>query len=524
VRVDLNSIATSDTRSLGSELVANHMWDKLGFEDILRKCGIRQKRLSVAKALIMGRLLNPSSELETWKWFNNRTALTEMMPTNIAGIGKDIFYETADTLYKHKEKIELELYNKETSLFSLERKVFLFDLTNTYFEGAAKANGIAKYGKSKEKRTDCPLVALALVVDATGFPVYSRVYEGNQSEPKTLADVLKELKKLNGIFLDGRKPTLIMDRGIATTDNIAILKKDGYLYTVIERSPKEKEYQTEYEELKALLSQNNIEGIATAGWTVVKDSVYAKKTMHEGMTRVLSFSVKREEKELAIDTLKEQRFLEDIEKLKASVEKGNIILPSKVGERIGRLRQKYGGISGCYEIKIEYTEDNQQRTKSIEWTKKTRREQRLALMGCYVIETNAPDVDVEEIWHNYMTLTRVEAAFQDLKSELGMRPIYHQKEERTKAHLFIGVLAYHLLVGIEHVLQQNNDNREWKTIKSVLSTHHRTTVILMGEDKTIYHIRVSGNPETAHIQIYKCFGIKDKLKPIKSTTNKGSSD
>jgi transposase len=524
VRVDLNSIIATDSRTLGAELVADHMWEMLGFEEILCKCGLRKRQISVAKALIIGRLLNPSSELETHKWLNSRTALIEMLPTDIAGVGKDIFYETADALYKHREKLEFELYNKETSLFSLERKLFLFDLTNTYFEGAAKANEIAKYGKSKEKRMDCPLVALALVVDANGFPVYSHVYEGNQSEPKTLADVLGELKKLNGVFLDGKKPMLIMDRGIATTENIALLKENEYLYTVIERSPKEKDYRAEYEELKELLSQDDIEGTKTAGWAAVKNSVFMKKTMHEGLTRVLSFSMKRESKEQAMDQLKEQRFLEDIEKLCVSVEKGNIILASKVGERIGRLLQKYAGISGCYDINIEYAEDNQQRTKGIKWTKKTRREQRSTLSGCYVIETNAPDVDAEEIWHNYMTLTRVEAAFQDLKSELGMRPIYHQKEERTKSHLFIGVLAYHLLVGIEQVMRQNNDSREWKTIKAVLSTHQRTTVILMGEDKTVYHIRVSGKPETEHAQIYKYFGLKDKLKRIKSTSNKESSD
>ncbi len=524
VRVDLNSITTTDSRSLGAELIAENMWDSLGFEDILSKCGIKKNQLSVAKALIIGRLINPSSELQTWKWFKSRTALIEMMPTNIDGIGKDIFYETADSLYNQKDNIELALYNKETKLFSLERKLFLFDLTNTYFEGSAKGNGIAKYGKSKEKRMDCPLVALALVVDAAGFPVYSRIYEGNQSEPKTLADVLTEIKKLNELFLDGNKPIIIMDRGIATTDNIALLKDGGYLYTVIERSPKEKEYQAEYKELKDLLLQNDIDGITAIGWTAVKDSVYVKKTLCGDLTRVLSFSVKREEKETAIDTLKEQRFLEDMEKLKASVEKGSIILSSKIGERVGRLRQKYGGISSCYEITIEMCKDNNQKVAGIKYTKKTKREQRSILMGCYVIETNAPNIDVEEIWYNYMTLTRVEAAFQDLKSELGMRPIYHQKEERTKAHLFLGVLAYHLLVGIENILQQNNDNREWKTIKSVLSTHIRTTVILMGDDKKIYNIRVSGKPETCHAQIYKYFGIKDKLKRIKSISNQGSSD
>ena len=207
-----------------------------------------------------------------------------------------------------------------------------------------------------------------------------------------------------------------------------------------------------------------------------------------------------------------------MEKLKKSVEAGNIIIPHKVGERIGRVRQKYPGISTCYNIDV-ICDDTNKITKGLSWTKKRAGEQRPILAGCYVIETNREGLDALDIWRDYITITRVESAFRDLKSELGLRPIYHQTENRTKSHLFIGVLAYHLLVGIENTLLQREDHREWKTIKKVLSTHQRSTIILTGEDMTVYHIRVSGNAETSHIEIYSCFGIKDRLKRRKTVLN-----
>jgi len=519
--VDLNSVSMSESRSLGPELVCDHMWNKLGFEEILEDCRMKPQQISVAKALILGKLIHPSSELDTWRWLNTRTALVEMTPRDIAGLGKDLYYEVADILYANKDKIEMDLYTRETTLFSLERRLFLFDLTNTYMEGDAKGNGLAKYGKSKEKRQDCPLISLALMVDDKGFPVYSRICKGNQSEPKALNEVLEELETNGSMYTGGKKPIIVMDRGIATRANITIMKEKGYSYTVIERGPAEKEYEASYEELKGILQEENSqEKLSNLGWQQIgtKNGVYIKGVECEDFTKVLCYSVRKEAKELSMDRLKEQRFLEDIEKLKKSIEAGNIMIPHKVGERIGRIRQKYPGIGTCYDIDIIYGED-QKLAKSLQWSKKRVGEQRPILAGCYVIETDRKGLNAEEIWHDYITITRVEAAFRDLKSELGLRPIYHQTEERTKSHLLIGVLAYHLLVGIENTLLEKGDHREWKTIKSVLSTHQRATIIFTGEDRTVYNIRVSGNPESEHLFIYNCFGIKDCMKRKKTMVN-----
>src|SRR3989339_1712487 len=200
-----------------------------------------------------------------------------------------------------------------------------------------------------------------------------------------------------------------------------------------------------------------------------------------------------------------------MENLKKSFQKGNIVIPLKIGERIGRIKAKYPTIGKYYEFEIQTSEDNKKVIEII-WTKKPEREERSTLTGCYVIETTQIELSAKDIWKQYMQLTKVESAFQNLKSELGLKPVYHQKSERTKSHLFIGVLAYHLLNSIEVKLKSHGDTREWKTIKNVVSTHERSTIIIKGDEKKVYRIRTSGIPESCHNEIYRLLKIKDPLK------------
>ena len=191
--------------------------------------------------------------------------------------------------------------------------------------------------------------------------------------------------------------------------------------------------------------------------------------------------------------------------------KKNVILIDKVAERIGRIKGRYPTVNRYYEIKMELSED-QKEVRAVTWDKKIITDKRSILNGCYVIETSHENMTAQEIWHHYMTLTRVESAFSDLKTELGMRPVYYQLAERTKAHLFISVLAYHLLISIEHQLREKGDHREWMTIKKELSTHQRNTIIFTDNGHRIHHIRVSGTTEVVHKEIYKVLGVKNNLR------------
>jgi hypothetical protein len=322
-----------------------------------------------------------------------------------------------------------------------------------------------------------------------------------------------------------------MDRGIATKENIALLREENHKYIAIERAEKSKYYEVEYKALKELLEKEADDvSINEQGWSSIysQEKVYIKKvftneeftsknsTVKGSVTKVLALSIGRERKEKAMVNLKEMRFLEDINKLKNSVDKRKIILSEKVDRRIGRLLEKYAGVAGNYEIKTLPVEDDNKKVSTIIINPLEKKEQLPTLSGAYVIETNDERLSEDEIWKTYMTLTRVEAAFKDLKSELGMRPIFHNNEQRTKAHLFIGMLAYHLLVSIEHTLCQNSDSRTWKTIKDILSTHQRTTVTMSGENNQIYQLRLSSNPEPEQVKIYKNLGILDTLKKFRT--------
>jgi transposase len=494
VPVDTQSIVTTYTRSLGGEMVAHRAWKALGMDRILKEAGMSARECALAEATVICRLLDPGSEVSAWEWLTRRTALNELMEVNLEKIGKDGLYDIGDGLYGHKEYIESALYEEEHRQYGQGPMVYLYDLTNTFLEGQGKKNGLAARGKSKEKRSDCPLIALALVVDQRGFPVYSQIYPGNQSEPITLQAVLTRLEESLPPLLKQEKPMMVMDKGIATGENLRLMEEKGYAYTVVERREREKDYPLEWEEGFTLIGEE-------------ADGVYVKRVEEEGKARVLCVSVGRKEKEQGMDRLQEKRFLEALERLSGRIRMKRLKKMEKVWERVGRIRERYPSIARYYTVTTETTQDGKE-TQSLCWeVRKVEREQREKLTGCYALESTRTDLSAEEIWKLYMTIQRVESAFRCLKSELGLRPIYHQKTERTKAHLFISILAYHLLNWIEERLKEAGDHRQWSTIRKTLSTHQRCTVIFRDEEDKVYHLRVSGKPESLHEDIYRKLGV-----------------
>ena len=504
VRVDLQSAATSLSRSLGPELVANAFFDRLGITKILSQCGLNYHQLDLAKAVIIGRLLNPASDLATWRWMRTHSSLPEFLGSDLEKVGKDAVYEIADRIWLCKDALEQGLRATEGMLFPCEESVFLYDLTNTYFEGACAGNRLAKRGKSKEKRSDCPLVTLALAVDAQGFPLFTQIYEGNQTEPATLVDVLTRLEADGAGLFQSLKPTLIMDRGIATTANLELIKARHYPYLLIERRDITKNFEAEFENARD-------EFLQVAG-EEPGERVYVKRTVdgENEAVNLLCFSEGKAEKESAIDTLKEKRFREDLMRLQNSVAKGNIQAADKVNQRIGRIRERYPSIAQHYQIDLTLDEEGKKAT-ALALTRTQGMESRVTRYGCYVIQTSHHDLPPERIWKLYMTLTRVESAFRALKSDLGFRPVRHQIERRTKGHLFISVLAYHLLASIEQTLRRQDDHRSWATLNEELNTHQRSTLSLRGEGTTLYQIRLSGTPEPKHTEIYRLLNVKDPL-------------
>ncbi|WP_152626124.1 IS1634 family transposase, partial [Acidithrix ferrooxidans] len=235
-------------------------------------------------------------------------------------------------------------------------------------------------------------------------------------------------------------------------------------------------------------------------------------------------SLGRSKKESAISSQANERFLVDITSLNTSITKGSISKTTVVSERIGRIKAKYPSIASKYEISLEYHQDHGKIIKkrrfdkviNLTITEKPTKAKDDNLQGAYVIDTSHSELDAGEIWNIYTTLTKVEDAFRSLKSDLGLRPVYHQLASRTAAHLFISVLAYHLLSAIELTLRQNNDKRRWSTIKEQLNSHRRATIVLTSDKGVVYHIRTSGVSEPVHKEIYRLLGVSDPLKRIKT--------
>ena len=496
VTVDLNTTATTQNRSLGAELVVDKIWKQLDVNNILKNHGFTGTERALAEAVVAARLIEPGSDLDTWRWLHQRSAIKEILAVNLDGIGKDSVYEIADRLLFHKKELEKALYKEVCKTVGDGNTVYIYDLTNTYFEGPCKSNDMAKHGKSKEKRSDCLLVSLALVVDRNGFPVFSQIYRGNQSEPETLEHILTRLEEDSPPLLQYSKPTLIMDRGIATSENIKYLEEKGYPYVVIERRSAEKDYLQEYENNLDTFSKIHPEENRE------EEAVYVKKITAGDKSKVLCLSRRKEAKEVSIDHLKEKRFLEDLQRLHRSLQKGRIKRKEKVWERIGRIRERYPTIAQYYDISTR-TDGEEKDVVDLKWLKKDTRQNRQTLTGCYVIETTHQEMSAIEIWKLYMTVLRVESAFKTIKSDLGLRPVHHQLAKRTEGHLFISVLAYLILSSIEYQLQKKGDHSKWSTICKELSTHDRTTVILTDEHDQIHHIRVSGTPEKRHQEIYE---------------------
>jgi len=510
-KIDLNTATTAWQRSLGSELVGHHTYRKLKLPDFLRQCGFSARERSLAEAVVLGRLIKPGSDLGTWRWIREMSTVSELTEVSLEKIKKDAIYEITDQLLEHKAPIEEHLFQREKKIFPDRGSLYLFDLTNFYFEGEAAGNTLAQYGKSKDKRNDCPLVSLALVVDRHGFPVISRVYEGNIGEPKTLKEILEDLEILpkDGqgelpVFL----PTLVMDRGLATNDNIKLIRGSRLPYIIIERGPRQKEYVELFRKYKKTFERIKRKG---------NQDVWVRKIVgpDKDTVRVLCVSEGRKLKESGIARRWEGRAIEDLKKLQQSVEGGYIKAIDKVNQRLGRIRERYPGFGNRFKVSIEAAADGA-KTAKVHWerlsagTDKNGPETDL-LHGCYVIETPHIEESGRALWKLYMTLTRVEDAFRSLKTDLGTRPINHQLGHRTAAHLFISVLAYHLLISIEYQLCRKGDKRRWSTIREILQTHQRNTIILTDENDNIHHIRQSGQPESAHLDIYNKLDIIDPL-------------
>lgn len=486
----VDRIATENVVELGPELVALHAWNELGLSPVLEKAGLNASQVATAQLLTANRLIEPLSEWALIDWAQ-RTALPELLGLRVTKSSKDRLYHTGDALFEHRKAIEAHLRHREADLFSPQRSIVLYDVTNTHFEGVCAKNPKAHHGKNKQNRNDCRQVAVGMAFDERGLALAHDVFEGNIAESKTLGQMLDRLS----MPTTGSRPVVILDAGFASKANVALLKDRGMSYLINITRGSRTRYAREFDSGGFEL----VPGRDPA--TPVEVKTIADPDDPDG-SLILCRSAQRREKEVAMLSRAEARFLEDVDALRERIEKGRLKTSATIERTIGRLQKKHPRVSRFYTLchegnSLSATRDDDKLLAST------------ARCGDYVLKTDQ-SLSAPQIWALYMVLLQAEEGFGCLKGSLGLRPNFHQLQDRVEAHIFISILAYHLLTWVRETLHNCGDRRDWKTLRRLLSTHSLVTTSLPLDNGSVLHIRKPSLPDPEQALVYQRLRINWK--------------
>ncbi len=484
--IEPDSLQLVQPRSVGVEHTALSAMQSVSFEPLLASLGINGVMRTSIIATIVARMAAPGSELASHRWLTGTSALGELLDVDLAGMPLSRLYRASDQLLSHRDAIESALFSRIEALFALETTVTLYDLTNTYFEGEVPGNAKAKQGRSKEKRSDCPLVTLGLVLDGSGFVRRSRTFAGNVFEGVTLQAMLAGLGAPLGALV-------IMDAGIATEANLAWLVEEGYRYLVVRRGG-----ARQFDETRAV-------AIETASGEPLR---LQKEVGEDGKeVRLYCQSPGREAKEMAMVTRFAQGFETGLQKIADGLNKPHgEKRHGKLLERIGRLKEKSRGASQHYTIKLD-VDASGERVTALVWERSLVAGTMATHPGVYCLRSSETGWDEEKLWRTYTMLTDLEAVFRSLKGELGLRPIFHSKEARSDGHLFISVLAYQFVQIIRTRLKAQGIHTSWAGLREVLAVQRRVTATFVQRDGRTLNVRKSTQPEPDLKRLYEVLGV-----------------
>jgi transposase len=511
VSVVVDRVETERPRAAGPVHVGHAFWQRLGLDETLAGLGLGERTRALACAMVLNRLIAPKPEHAMPAWIRT-TALDDLLGTDFSALAEDALYRTMDKLAPHRAAIESALVAREEEVFNLDRTVFFYDLTSTYFEGLAQHNPKAKRGYSRDKRPDCKQVVVALVVNRDGFPLLHEVFEGNVQDRATLARMLDLLDARVGLA-EGQ--TVVVDRGMAYPENIETLQSHpkNLHYIVATRQSERDRFLGDFEAVGDF--DEVIRFPSPSNPFQQKSRIRVKLKYYENEMYVLCLSSERVEKDRAIREKQEGRLLSDLAKLQARIAKGRLVKPVKIGEAIGRLKERYPRVARYYAI--AYDVESKRFTYDVLADQRAKAEE---LDGSYLLRSDRDDLSADEAWRVYMLLTRAEHAFRDMKSPLVVRPIHHHKERRVDTHIFLCVLAYHLLTAIEKTLLDQGVHTSWETLRDVLSTHQIATIVLPTDTGAVLRIRKSSTPEAPHREIYRLLDVPSQIiQPIKTWTD-----
>lgn len=510
-RIDINSIRNKDVREIGAEWMSFQAVGQLRIASFLEQQGWEDSDIRLALTHIISRAVYPASELKTSSWIKENSAVCEITGFDREKVTKDQLYRISTKLYNEKEALEQYLSFRTNELFDIEDKIMLYDLTNTYFEGRKTGSALAKFGRSKEKRSDAKLVVLALVVNPQGFIKYSAILQGNISDPATLESMIENLRLKTSS--SAKKALIVMDAGIATEDNLKMVKDKGYDYLCVTRSSL-KNYKVQADAAIVTVTDNKKQKIELCPVKSDKNTDYYLKV--ESHTKKL--------KECSMNDQFRARFEDGLQIIADSLtKKGGVKQADKVYERIGRLKGKYPSIARYFDIEVVEQQieskikgkhkqatiepEQKQIATAISWAIKPDVEIN-ARSGIYFLRTSLEGDSQEMLWQFYNTIREIEATFRVLKTDLDLRPIYHKKDESTMAHLHLGLLAYWVVNTIRHQLKKENIHSGWSEIVRVMNTQKAVTTLAQNDKDQVIQIRRCTEPNQKVQTLYDALKYK----------------
>ena len=499
--VKADTIKHKEAREIGTEWICANTWNQLKLTELFENLGWSEEKIQLAMTQVISRAVYPGAELATSKWIKDNSAICDITGYDVNKITKDKLYQSALDLYQHKAIIENHLSTTTNELFDLQDRIMLYDLTNTYFEGNKRHSQLAKYGRSKEKRSDAKLVVLAMVINIEGFIKYSAIHEGNYADT---SDIKTLLEKLSSNTSTAAKPIVVMDAGIATEQNLNTLTLQGYKYVVVSRS-KIKDYQPVQQGKKTYL--------LTKSKKIIRLSLVQSEKYTDSFLKVESPA--KAMKEQGIKSRLEQGYEEQLNLIKQSLSKPRGIKKAdKVQQRIGRAKQKYPSIHHLYNIHLDIDKTTQT-VKNISWQKDmAKAKEANNKLGVYFLRTNLDNTDEALEWMIYNTIREIESTFRILKTDLDLRPIYHKNDASTMAHLHLGLLAYWLVNAIRYQLKQSGINDDWKEIKRKASTQKSVLTTAQNSYNKAIQIKRCTEPTEDLKQIHNALK-QQKSKPFK---------
>ena len=495
VEVNAAGVRVENLRQFGGPWIALHLIRTLQLDEFLERTipsGREQVPWDVSSLiLVIARLLEPSSELYTAEQWYPKTALPDLLGVPADTVDDNRLYRTLDVLLPHKEALEVHLKNRLGRLFKLEYDLLLYDVTSTFFEGEANFP-MAQRGYSRDQRGDCKQVCIGLVVSRCGMPLGYEVFAGNTADVTTVKHIVETMERRYG----QSNRIWVMDRGMVSEENIEFLREGGRRYII--GTPKSMLKQFEHELLKE--DWHSIrEGleVKTVAWPQESDEDTSEKADSPPETFILCRSRDRSMKEEAITQRFEKKIEESLTKMKARCEKQHRN-PMKVEREIGKMLGQNTRAARLFDVQVTKTDKGAAR---IEWSKiEASRDWATLSAGCYLLRTNVTDWSDEDLWKAYIQLTEAEAAFRIHKSDLSIRPIWHQKEDRVLAHILVCFLGYVLWKTLGQLCDKAGLGSEPRRVLSELSDIRSMDVVLPTRSGVEIRTRCISKP-TDHQQI-----------------------